>query len=91
MLVVLVNIYKSLIIYYLLLLCGLVRTSTIILFEGNVSQIWKLWLKDFEFYLTATKKDVKNDKVKTSVLMTCAVKKAEKSMKLLILITLVMK
>ena len=40
-------------------------------FEGNVSQSWKLWLKHFEFYLTATKKDVKNDKVKTSVLMTC--------------------
>ena len=36
-------------------------------FEGRVSQDWKLWLKHFEFYLTATEKDGKNDKVKTSV------------------------
>ena len=34
-------------------------------FEGNVSQDWKLWLKRFEFYLTATEKDGKTDKVKT--------------------------
>ena len=40
-------------------------------FEGNVSQGWKLWLKHFEFYLTATEKDRKNDRVKTSVLLTC--------------------
>ena len=26
-------------------------------FEGNISQGWKLWLKHFEFYLTATEKD----------------------------------
>ena len=40
-------------------------------FERNVSQGWKLWLKHFKFYLTATEKDGKNDKVKTSVLLTC--------------------
>ena len=40
-------------------------------FEGNISQGWKLWLKHFEFYLTATEKDGKNDKVKTSVLLIC--------------------
>ena len=40
-------------------------------FEGNVSQGWKLWLKHFEFYLTAAEKDGKNDNVKTSVLLTC--------------------
>ena len=40
-------------------------------FERNVSQGWKLGLKHFEFYLTATEKDGKNDKVKTSVLLTC--------------------
>ena len=39
--------------------------------EGNVFQGWKLWLKYFEFYLTATEKDGKNDKVKASVLLTC--------------------
>ena len=32
-------------------------------FEGNVSQSWRLWLKHFEFYVTATEKDGKNDKV----------------------------
>ena len=36
-------------------------------FEGNFFQGWKLWLKHFEFCLTATEKDSKNDKVKTSV------------------------
>ena len=41
-------------------------------FEGNVFQGWKLWLKRFEFYLTATvQKGGKNDKGKTSVLLTC--------------------
>ena len=40
------------------------------LFKGNVSQGWKQWLKHFEFYLTAIEKDGKNDKVKTSVLLT---------------------
>ena len=37
-------------------------------FKGNVSQGW---LKHFQFYLTATERDGKNDKVKTSVLLTC--------------------
>ena len=40
-------------------------------FEENVSQVWKLWLKNFLFYLTASEKDGKNDKIKTSVLLTC--------------------
>ena len=40
-------------------------------FDRNVSQGWKIWLKHFEFYLTATEKDGKNGKVKTSVLLTC--------------------
>ena len=53
-------------------------------FEENVSQVWKLWLKNFLFYLTASEKDGKNDKIKTSVLLTYIDKKADKSMKLLI-------
>ena len=28
-------------------------------FEGNVSQSWRLWLKHFEFYVTATEKERK--------------------------------
>ena len=42
-----------------------------LLLEGNVSHTWKLWLKQFRFYLTATEKDNKNDKIKTSILLTC--------------------
>ena len=41
------------------------------LFEGNVSHTWKLWLKQFCFYLTATEEDNKDDKIKTSMLLTC--------------------
>ena len=60
-------------------------------FKGNVSQGWKPRLKHSEFYLTATEKDRKNGKVKTSVLLTCIGEKGRESIKLLILITLVMK
>ena len=44
-------------------------------FEGNVSQGSKLWLKHFEFYQTATEKEAKYEKVKTSVLLTCIAQK----------------
>ena len=36
-------------------------------FEGNVSQGWKLWLKHFEFYVTATENDGKTIKIKLQV------------------------
>ena len=32
-------------------------------FDGNVSHSWKLWLKHFDFYLAATEKDTKGDKI----------------------------
>ena len=38
-------------------------------FERYVSQGWKLWLKYFEFYLTATEKNRKM--FKTSFLLSC--------------------
>ena len=41
------------------------------LFKGNMSHTRKLWLKQFHFYLTATKKDNKDDKINTSMLLTC--------------------
>ena len=47
-------------------------------FDGNVSQSWKLWLKHFHFYLTATEKDTKGDKVKTSIFLTCIGQKGRK-------------
>ena len=30
-------------------------------FEENISQGWKIWLKHFEFYLSATEKDRKTN------------------------------
>ena len=47
-------------------------------FDGNVSQSWKLWLKHFDFYLAATEKDTKGDKVKTSIFLTCIGQKGRK-------------
>ena len=40
-------------------------------FDDNVSYSWKLWLKHFDFHLAATEKDTKNDKIKTSIFLTC--------------------
>ena len=57
-------------------------------FKGNVSQGWKLWLKHFEFYLTTTEKDRKNDK---SVLLACIRQKGREIYETFILLTLVMK
>ncbi|CAB4018300.1 PREDICTED: uncharacterized protein LOC107046602 [Paramuricea clavata] len=44
------------------LLCG---------FEGNLSENWQKWRQELELYLTATEKDGKSDKMKTSILLTC--------------------
>ena len=40
-------------------------------FKGNVSHTWKFWLKQYHFYFTATVKNNKDDKIKTSLLLTC--------------------
>ena len=40
------------------------------LFEGNVSHTWKLWLKQFCFFLTALEKKNKDCKIKTSRILT---------------------
>jgi hypothetical protein len=40
-------------------------------FEGNLSENWQKWCQELEFYLTATEKDGKSDKIKTSILLTC--------------------
>ena len=39
-------------------------------FECNVSHSWKLWLKHYDFYLTATEKDTKGDKIKIYIFLT---------------------
>ena len=40
-------------------------------FDCNVSHSWKLQLKHFDFYLPATEKDTKDDKIKTFIFLTC--------------------
>ena len=47
-------------------------------FDGNVSRSWKLWLKHFDFYLAATEKDTKGDKIQTSTFLTCIGQKGRK-------------
>ena len=61
------------------------------LFKGNVSHTWKIWLKQFRFYLTVTEKDNKDDQLKTSMLLTCFGQKIEKSTRYLLSIQLMMK
>ena len=46
--------------------------------DGNVSHSWKLWLKHSDFYLAATEKDAKGDKVKTSIFLACIGQKGRK-------------
>ena len=37
----------------------------------NISEAWKRWKKEFQFFLVATEADKKDDKVKTSTLLSC--------------------
>ena len=39
--------------------------------SDNLSANWKRWKKDLNFYLAATEKDSKGDKVKSSILLHC--------------------
>ena len=45
-------------------------------FEGNLSENWERWKKEFKFYLTATESDEKEDNVKISRLLTTIGEKA---------------
>ena len=40
-------------------------------FDGNLREHWKKWKQELDFYLTATEKDQKDNKVKSSILLTC--------------------
>ena len=42
-----------------------------LIFEGNISEQWIRWKQELDFYLVATEKDSKSDKVKSSILLTC--------------------
>ena len=51
-----------------------------ILFESeNLSTNWKRWKQDLNFYLAATEKDSKGDKVKSSILLHCIGHKGRES------------
>ena len=50
---------------------GYARSSSSFLFDSNVSHSWKIWLKHFDFYLAATEKDIKGDKIKPFIFLTC--------------------
>ena len=39
-------------------------------FDGNLSQNWERWKKEFNFYMTATESNEKPEGVKTSRLLT---------------------
>ena len=45
-------------------------------FEGNLSENWERWKKEFKFYLTATESGEKGDEVKISRLLTTIGEKA---------------
>ena len=47
-------------------------------FESNISHNWKIWIKHFDFYLAATEKDTKGDKIQTSTFLTCIGQKGRK-------------
>ena len=40
-------------------------------FEGNLNEHWKKWKQELDFYLVATEKDEKDEKVKSCILLTC--------------------
>ena len=39
--------------------------------SGNLAETWKAWRKSFEFFMVATEADGKDDKIQTSILLTC--------------------
>ena len=39
--------------------------------SDNLGAIWKRWKQDLHFYLAATEKDSKEDKVKSSIFLHC--------------------
>ena len=39
--------------------------------SGNIAETWKTWKRAFDFFMVATEADGKDDKIKTSILLTC--------------------
>ena len=42
-----------------------------LIFDGNIREHWKRWKQELEPYLVATEKDRKENKVKSSILLSC--------------------
>ena len=40
-------------------------------FDGNIREHWKRWKQELELCLVATEKDKKENKIKTSILLSC--------------------
>ena len=40
-------------------------------FDGALSENWKKWKQELDFYMTATESDEKSEKIKSSILLTC--------------------
>ena len=52
---------------------GLVPPKPMKMEDGytNVAETWKEWKQELQFYIDATEKTDKSDKIKTSLLLTC--------------------
>ena len=40
-------------------------------FDGDIACAWKKWKQHFEFFISATQSDEKDDKIKTCILLSC--------------------
>ena len=38
--------------------------------NANISEAWRRWKREFDFFMVATETDKKGDKIKTSTLLT---------------------
>ena len=39
--------------------------------QDNLSQAWKRWKSEFDFFMIATESESKSEKIKSSILLTC--------------------
>ena len=42
-----------------------------LIFDGNIREHWKCWKQELELYLVATENDKKENKVKSSIPLSC--------------------
>ena len=56
------------------------RPPSFMSFDGNVSENWRKWRQQITLYLSATEKDAKSDKIKSSILLHCIGEKGRKNL-----------